>query len=96
MNPNDRALAVQSISYQVEVSGEPFASGASEKAFTVPALGETDFDVSVTANTAAALIRYAMRGRPDSVDYRLFGKVHLASGFMRSIPFDEKGVFKMR
>jgi hypothetical protein len=30
------------------------------------------------------------------VDYRLIGKVSLSSGMLRTIPFDEKGSFRLR
>jgi LEA14-like dessication related protein len=96
-NPNDVALAVRSITYEMEVAGEAFAQGKSERPFTVPAHESAEFDISVSANVAGALLRLLMGGgKLDAVDYRLHGKVSLASGFLRSIPFDKKGVFKLR
>jgi hypothetical protein len=35
------------------------------------------------------------RGSRDSVEYRLVGKVALSSGFLRRIPFDERGSVKL-
>ena len=52
-NPNDRALPIRSITYSIEVAGEEFAHGDSDRNFIVPALGETEFDVNVTANAAS-------------------------------------------
>jgi LEA14-like dessication related protein len=95
-NPNDRALAVRRVQYEVQVAGEAFAHGESERDFNVPANGEAQFDVSVTANAAATVLRLLGGGRLDAVDYRITGKVTLASGLVRSIPFDEKGEFKLR
>jgi LEA14-like dessication related protein len=96
-NPNDRVLPVRGITYELEVAGEAFAHGESESAFDVPALGSTEFDVSVNANAAGALLRLLSSGKKhDVVDYRLVGKVSLASGLLRSIPFDQKGEFKLR
>jgi LEA14-like dessication related protein len=96
-NPNNRELAVRSIEYQVQVAGEAFAHGESERDFTVPANGEQEFDVSVTANAAAMVLRLLGGGRrPDAVEYRITGKVLLAKGLMRNIPFDQKGEFKLR
>lgn len=96
-NPNNRELAVRSIEYQVRVAGEAFAHGESERNFTVPANGETEFDVSVTANAAAAVLRLLGSGRNlDAVEYQITGKVSLAKGFVRSIPFEDKGQFKLR
>jgi LEA14-like dessication related protein len=96
-NPNDRSLPVRGITYEMEVAGEPFAHGESEKNFEVPALGSTEFDVSVTANAASALLKLASSGaKLDAVEYRLVGKVSLSAGLIRSIPFDRKGQFKLR
>ena len=96
-NPNDRALPVKSIEYQVEVAGEAFAHGESERDFVVPANGEQEFDVSVTANAASMLLRMLAGGRKlEVLEYRITGKVKLASGLMRNVPFSQKGEFKLR
>jgi LEA14-like dessication related protein len=96
-NPNDRELPVKGITYRMEVGGEQFASGESVASFLVPALGSTDFDMSMNADMAGALFRLLGSGRKlDDVDYRLSGKVSLSSGMLRSVPFDKKGSFKLR
>ncbi len=100
-NPNDRELAVKGITYTIEVGGEEFGRGISGSSFTVPRLGEAEFDMNVTANMAGTLMRLAQRAKeagrtPDSVDYRIVGKVSLATGMLRSIPFEERGAFKLR
>ncbi len=95
-NPNDRVLPVRSITYQVELAGEPFAQGESERNFEVPALGSTEFDVGMTANVAGVLLRMLGGGNRQTMDYRLTGKVQLASGLLRSIPFEEKGSLDLR
>jgi len=96
-NPNDRSLSVRGITYEMEVAGQPFAHGESEKNFEVPALGSSEFDVSVTANAADALLRLLSGGkRLDAIEYRMVGKVSLATGMIRSIPFEKKGEFKLR
>ena len=100
-NPNDRELEVKGITYTIEVGGEEFGRGISGSSFTVPRLGEAEFDMNVSANMAGTLMRLATRakeagGRPDSIDYRIVGKVSLATGLLRSIPFEERGAFKLR
>lgn len=96
-NPNDRELPVKGITYRMEVGGEQFASGESEASFLVPALGSTEFDMSMNADMAGALFRLLGSGRKlDNVDYRLSGKVSLSSGMLRSVPFDKEGSFKLR
>ena len=63
----------------------------------VPAQGEADFDVQVTANLASALSKLlSRRSSAESLEYRLVGDVTLSSGFLRRIPFDERGSVKLK
>lgn len=98
-NPNDRALPVRGISYDMEVMGQAAATGQSEASFVVPARGDAEFDMSVTTNLAAALLQLMARG-PNSlqqaVPYHLSGKVELSRGLLRSIPFDQRGTFRLQ
>jgi LEA14-like dessication related protein len=97
MNPNDRELPVKGISYRIEVNDAQLAQGIADSPFVVPAMGEAEFDVQVTANLATALSQIlGHRGTADSIEYRLIGEVNLASGFLRRIPFDERGSFKLK
>jgi LEA14-like dessication related protein len=98
-NPNDRVLPVSALSYSIEVAGQPLAHGAANESFIVPALGESEFATDVTANMAGALIAILGRGHDgasDAIDYRIVGKVALADGFVRSIPFEHQGTFKLQ
>jgi LEA14-like dessication related protein len=96
-NPNDRVLEISGITYRMEIAGDSFAHGESQRDFDVPALGSTDFDVNVSANAAGALMKLLGSGRKlDVLDYRLVGEVTLAKGFLRRIPFEEKGQIKLR
>ena len=98
-NPNDRALPVRALEYTVEVDGEHFASGESAASFVVPPLGEAEFDTNVTTNLAGVLLKLLAggpRALERSVSYRLSGKVTLSEGLWRSIPFDERGTFRLQ
>ena len=98
-NPNDRALPVKGLEYTIEVEGEQFSSGESAASFEVPALGEAEFDMNVTTNLAGALMKLLARGpnaRGQEVSYRLSGKVTLSQGLFRSIPFEQRGTFKLQ
>lgn len=98
-NPNDRVLPVKGLTVALELQGEDFARGVSAERFEVPAFGEAEFDMNVTANAASALLRLLGRGEEfsgETVAYRLTGKVSLASGVLRSIPFEEEGRIRLR
>ena len=95
-NPNDRELPVEGLSYSLEVNGEEAAHGESGASFVVPAQGDAEFDMNVTANAAAALLRMFARGNAAPVEYRIHGKVQLSSGLLRSVPFDQQGKLPLR
>ena len=63
--------------------------------FIVPALGSKEFDVDVSANAAAALLR-VLGSHEKVTDYRVVGKVHLAKGVLRNVPFEHKGQLTLR
>jgi LEA14-like dessication related protein len=94
-NPNDRALPVKGLSYSLEVNGEECAHGESGASFIVPARGDAEFDMNVTANAAAALLRMFTRGNAAAVQYRIRGKVELSAGLVRSVPFDQQGELQL-
>lgn len=97
MNPNDRELPIKGITYRIEVNNAELAEGLTDTPFVVPAMGEAEFDVQVTANLATALSQFmSRRGPSDTLDYRLIGSVALSSGFLRHIPFDERGSVKLK
>lgn len=97
LNPNSRELPIKGISYRIEVNEAELAQGLTDTPFVVPALGEAEFDVQVTANLATALASLlSRRGSQDTLDYRLIGSVALSSGFLRRIPFDERGSVKLK
>lgn len=95
-NPNDVELPIRGVSYQVQLAGETYASGESNGEILVPALGETEFDVDITANAAAALLRILGDRSGKNPEYRVLGRVHLARGVLRSIPFEHKGELRLR
>jgi LEA14-like dessication related protein len=94
-NPNDRALPVQGLDYTLEVNGEECAHGQSGASFIVPARGDAEFTMNVTANAAAALLRMFVHGSAGPVQYRVRGKVQLSSGLLRSVPFDQHGELQL-
>ncbi|HMN45546.1 MAG TPA: LEA type 2 family protein [Povalibacter sp.] len=91
-NPNDRDLPIKGIEYKLFLQGDSFAEGTSSRAFTVPANGETEFDMTVRTNFVSSVGRLLTRlGGKKQVEYVFEGKVMLASGMIRTIPFQESG-----
>lgn len=100
-NPNNIELAVRGITYTLELGGEELGRGLSGSSFVVPARGEAEFDMLVTANLAGTLMKIIERARrdgglPDELAYHLRGQVKLDRGAVRTVPFDEKGTLRIR
>lgn len=91
-NPNDRELPITGIDYKLFLEGDSFAEGVSNKAFTVPANGETEFDMTVRTNFASGVARLLSRlnGR-DQVQYVVEGKVLTDISMLKKIPFQQSG-----
>jgi LEA14-like dessication related protein len=97
-NPNNRALPVKGLEYTLQIEGEEFGSGESAASFLVPARGEAEFDMNVTTHLAGTLLKLLGRGSEalSHVAYRLSGQISLSQGWWRSIPFEERGTFKLQ
>lgn len=95
-NPNDRQIAVKSIDYQAAVAGTDFAQGTSAEPFTVPALGQTEFDLDMKADMNAVLSILATHFGASTLPYEVTGHVHLAEGLIREFPFKGRGQIALR
>jgi LEA14-like dessication related protein len=97
-NPNDRALPVSGLHAALSVGGEHVAQGQNERAFVVPAKGDADFDMMITANMALALLKLAnkMDQHDDSIDYDVSGGASIDLPFLRDLPFHQTGSFSLK
>lgn len=96
-NPNDRELPITSIDYKLFLEGDSFSEGVSSKPFTVPAQGETDFDMIVRTNFVSSAGRLVSRlnGR-DQVQYVVEGKLLTDISGLKKIPFQESGTVTLK
>ncbi len=96
-NPNTRALPVSGLHASLSVGGEPIAEGRNDRAFVVPASGNIDFDMMITANMALALLKLAnkMDQHADSIDYDVSGAASIDLPFLRDLPFHQTGAFSL-
>jgi LEA14-like dessication related protein len=97
-NPNDRALPVSGVHASLSVGGEPVAQGQNDRAFVVPARGDVDFDMMITANMALALLKLAnqMDQHADPIDYDVSGAASIDLPFLRDLPFHQTGSFSLK
>jgi LEA14-like dessication related protein len=93
-NPNDRAIPVKGIDYELFLQGDSFAEGVTSESFVVPALGESEFDMIVRTNFVSSIGRLLSRlsgSDANKVAYSITGKVMLDQSFVRNIPFHDEG-----
>lgn len=94
-NPNPRALPVSGLHAELNVDGERIASGVSNRSFVVPPMGQMEFDMTITANMALALLQLSNR-HGDSIDYEVTGAASLDLPFMHNLPFRQTGSFSLK
>ena len=94
-NPNDRTLPVKGLTYTLDLDGQQFAHGESGASFVVPALGEAEFDMSVSANLTSLAIKLLSQGN-NPIEYHIAGRISLSAGLLRSITFDDRGTFRLQ
>ena len=94
-NPNERALPVSGLHAELSVAGERIASGVSNRSFVVPPMGQSEFDMTITANVALALLKLANQSG-DSIDYQLTGAASLDLPFMHDLPFHQTGSLSLK
>ena len=92
-NANDIDLNVKGLSAELEINGQPFATGVSNTPVKIPSYG-TEL-VAVTVYSSVIKIFKSAYGLKDSeaLKYRLTGKVRVSGNNMRStsLPFESEG-----
>jgi LEA14-like dessication related protein len=93
LNPNNRALAIDGLDFDLDLNDRRLASGVTNQPFELPRLGQAETSVIVTTSVREVLRQALDLGtRLDApMDYRVRGRVHLGTGFIRSVPFDYRG-----
>jgi LEA14-like dessication related protein len=93
-NPNDVELPVKGIDYKLLLMGDQFAEGVTNEPFVLPALGEAEFDMTVTTNFVSSFGRLISRvggGKLEDIEYELAGTLFIDKGMVRKVPFNKKG-----
>lgn len=93
INPNNRSVAIDGLDFELDLNDRRLARGVSNHAFELPRLGESETSVVVTTSVLDLLGQALALGsrKGTSMDYRLRGRLHLGSGFVRTVPFDHRG-----
>lgn len=91
-NPNDFALNIRGLDFRVEINGERFADGVSNRSLEVPAYGEAlaEVDVSSSLWSLARQLRDVGEAGLERMEYRLHGRVAL-TGHAIPVTFESVG-----
>ena len=95
LNPNNVEIPINGLSFEVELNGEPFAKGVSDKAVKVPRMGEAMLDVTAVTGFVGIIrqIQGLSRGNIDALFYRIKGRLMTGSSY--GLNFDERGRLEM-
>jgi LEA14-like dessication related protein len=93
-NPNNRAVRVNGVRFQLDVDDRPFGRGVATEGFTLPRLGDAVVPVSVRVGTAELIDRLMAFGTDPRVPYRLRGDLLLAGLAGTELPFDRSGTLR--
>ena len=97
INPNEIALPITGIYYEVELEGREFATGVNASPVDIPAYGETRVTVEMSTSLLQAIrqiVAFAEKN-PDSLNYRIKGHLKVNLPLLGKIPFSETGQIKL-
>ena len=98
VNPNPFPLPIRSVSYGVELDGFRFASGKTTGAFTVPANGDSHFQITVDVDlmrTAPRLMFIVRDGVYRDIPYELEGSFAIDVPLANPVSFRNTGSIRL-
>ena len=96
--PNPFPLPISSVSYGVELEGMRLASGQTQCAFTVPAGGDSHFEITVDVDlmrTAPQLMFIVRDGIYRDIPYALEGRFAIDVPFANPVAFRNEGSIRL-
>ncbi len=89
-NPNDFALPLDGLTFELDLNGRHFAEGFTNQAVTVPRLGEARVSVDASTTLIDMLEQVLILGERSELSYRIEGVIYLR-GMARRQVFYERG-----
>ena len=95
-NPNDRAVTIKALDYEILVNGERLARGNNNEATTLPALDDVLITTSVSTSLLGTLqqLQRLQQNAGEPLKYQLKGSARVA-GLAFPIHFDREGEFTL-
>ncbi len=91
-NPNAYELPIKGIDFRLDINGQAFADGVSNRSVTVPAYGEQVIALEVSSNLIQVFrqLQLLEKSRSPGFEYRINGSVAVGDSGRR-LPFDYSG-----
>jgi LEA14-like dessication related protein len=91
-NPNAYELPIQGIDFRLDINGQAFADGVSNRSVTVPAYGEQVISLEVSSNLIQVFrqLQSLENSRSPGFEYRINGTVAIGD-YGQRLPFDYAG-----
>jgi LEA14-like dessication related protein len=92
-NPNDFALDIDGVRFDLELNGESFARGLGDERVEVPRLGEARISVVSTTTMMDWVRQFAVLAGPGrkDMDYRISGRLFLRGASTPHVDFETSG-----
>ncbi len=94
-NPNDFALPLDGLTFDLDVNGADFASGFSNESVTVPRLGEAALSVMASTTVIDLVQQLVLLAERGDLTYRVRGIAYLEGLTRRQAPFVTTGAFRL-
>lgn len=94
-NPNDFALPIDGLTFDLEVNGESFVRGFSDQRVTIPRLGDGLVSVAASTTLIEVVRQMLLLSQRGDLTYRLSGLAYLESFARRSVPYQSEGTFRL-
>ncbi len=91
-NTNEFDIPVERLDFDLDVAGQPFATGRSEEDFTLPASAEIVVPIAISIETDDLIRRVTAIGTGKRLDYQLSGAAVIDAWFRDPVmSFDREG-----
>ncbi|NIA69171.1 LEA type 2 family protein [Pelagibius litoralis] len=94
-NPNDFALPLDGLTFDLDVNGANFARGFSNETVTVPRLGEAGLSVIASTTFVDLVQQMLLLAERGDLTYRVHGIAYLDSLARRQAPYESIGTFRL-
>lgn len=93
VNPNNISFPVEGMSFNLNLRGIDVATGVSDDVFVLPPLGESNFDVDVSASlfNSGRVLLDIMNSKPQELAYSIDAKIFTSKGLWGSIEVNKSG-----